>query len=157
MDRLRVSFAGLLLKMTFEFCPAEALLCPTCPEGYFLKTNCSEIHDKKMGVQCQLCTDCSGFQQDLLVKCSPFADSVCRNKTTTITTTVPQTVALTTATASPFEPWTVLLGVIVPGILITLLTLILILLSCRFKQQKKQLGSEVLSADHRLLPPCDTP
>ncbi|KAF3698465.1 hypothetical protein EXN66_Car014146 [Channa argus] len=143
--------------MTFEYSAAGALLCPTCPEGYFVKTNCSVNNNRKLGVQCEECTDCSVLDQDTLVKCSTFANSVCRNRTSITTTTVPLTWASTTGPVPAFKPWTVPLIVIVSVILLVLLTLILLLLACRYQQQKKHLGNKVLSVDQRLLSPCDTP
>ncbi|XP_076581482.1 uncharacterized protein LOC143317287 [Chaetodon auriga] len=98
---LEVSIAWLLLKMTFDPVTAQLLpkpRCPTCREGYFVKKSCSVITTnnevKTEGVQCQLCTDCSAADQDTLVKCSTFADSLCGDKsspavTPTLTATEP--------------------------------------------------------------------
>ncbi|KAF1373413.1 hypothetical protein PFLUV_G00238610 [Perca fluviatilis] len=115
-----------LLLVTFE--PGAAIRCPTCDPGYFVKKNCSGNE----GIQCSRCTDCSGHQETL-VNCSTFADSVCSNKTVTVTTTQPA--------ESAAEVW-VPITVTVSSLLLVLLVVSLAMLSRRKHQPKKPDGPD---------------
>ncbi|TKS93356.1 hypothetical protein D9C73_026656 [Collichthys lucidus] len=138
----KVSILCLLLNMTFDPVTAQRPLkssrCPTCLEGYFVMKNCSVSHGKVKGVQCKLCTNCSAVDQDTLVKCSTFADSLCGNKTS------PPMLMPTELPVSAREVWILLPVIVLSLFLVLLLSLLLTLLSCRHRQQNKPKGLDLL-------------
>ncbi|TMS01221.1 hypothetical protein E3U43_005360 [Larimichthys crocea] len=109
--------------------------------GYFVMKNCSVSHGKVKGVQCKPCTNCSAVDQDTLVKCSTFADSLCGNKTSPVVTSM---LMPTELPVSAPEVWLLLPVIVLSLFLVLLLSLLLTLLSCRHRQQNKPKGLDLL-------------
>ncbi|KAM6960422.1 uncharacterized protein LKV04_021993 [Tautogolabrus adspersus] len=92
MDTLQLSLAFLLLEMNFDPVTAQHVkfkiesVCQPCPQGYFVRQNCTILNRKSIGTQCGPCTNCSAADQETVIECLTFADSVCRNKSAAVVT-----------------------------------------------------------------------
>ncbi|XP_074484458.1 uncharacterized protein LOC141763717 [Sebastes fasciatus] len=160
MNGLKVFITCVLLEMTFDLLAAQHLKrgrCQTCPQGYFVLTNCSEVSNMRhVGVRCSPCTNCSAAHRDTLVQCSTFADSLCENKTTPAVTSTP-----TEPPDSAPGLWIILAVIVCSLFLVLLLSLFLTLLAYRNHQrnhqQNKLKGNRPLPPDNKPLPSYDRP
>lgn len=125
----QVSLACLLLKVTFSLRRAESINCPLCPEGYYMRMNCTVLPDGRIrGAQCLKCSDCSEGQV-IQTSCSWFSDSVCVGgaKNNTMTTTVTPT----GQQESQHKEWFILTAIVLSVAVVLLLCLCVLLLTCR--------------------------
>ncbi|XP_055360022.1 uncharacterized protein LOC129603345 isoform X2 [Betta splendens] len=147
MDVSQMIIAFLVLKMNLQPISMKVLPnpngCPSCPEGYFLKENCTITPDMKVGIRCAMCTNCSALDQETLTACSKTVDSVCGPKTKSLPPNMTLTGAENNATDFAPDQWIVPCIIVASLVLIILLSLFLILLPCWVPHQNKSEGLDL--------------